>query len=68
MEESTEVKTAQASVQTNVADNVSQTDIQKISCCSHGGGVDGPGAVLVRLLGKLAPLSSERPEHVLFFY
>jgi hypothetical protein len=30
--------------------------------------VDGPGAVLVELLLKLAPLSSERPEHVMWFF
>jgi hypothetical protein len=68
MEESTEVKAARASVQTNVADNISQTDTPNISCCSHEGKVDGPVAVLVELLRKLAPLSSERPENVLCFF
>jgi hypothetical protein len=67
MDEPGEVKAAQAGAQTDVVDNVSQTDMQNFSCCSHEG-KHGLIGVLVELLRKLAPLSSEKPEQVLCFF
>jgi hypothetical protein len=68
MQASGDDKMAQASAQTNLETNVSQTVFQKTRCCSHDSSADSQMAVFVQLLRQVTPLKSEGPEDLLYIF
>lgn len=60
-------KMAQASAQTNLETNVSQTVVKTSGCCSHDS-ADSQAVVFMELLRQVSPLMSERTEDMLCLF
>jgi hypothetical protein len=61
-------KMAQASAQTNLETNVSQTVVKTSGCCSHDSSADSQAVVFMELLRQVSPLMSERTEDMLCLF
>jgi hypothetical protein len=68
METSSDEGMTQASVQTDLVNNLEQPVPQNVGYCSNGGGVDSQAVVPGELLRQISPLSSEKPEDILWFF
>jgi hypothetical protein len=68
METSFDEKMSQASVQTDLVNNLVEPVPLNAGCCSHCGSVDSQAEVLVELVQNVSPLSSEKPEDILRFF